>query len=207
MGSSSDLTVPRVKKEPVYKTNDADLRQAARIYLRDLAPEGVRVVEEMCLDRGTVRVDLALLTAPLLGVELKSDRDTLARLPAQMKHYNAVFGRMVLIVGAKHVEKALALIPEWWTLLIARHDGDGVTLEIARDGRDNPNLSVKAVSDLLWRDETLALLTSRGLDKGWRTKRVAQLRRRLRENVAADVIVSAVSETLAARAGWLPSKA
>jgi hypothetical protein len=114
---------------------------------------------------------------------------------------------MVLIVGSKHVEKARTLIPEWWTLIVARHDGERVVLELVREGGENPNLSIKAVSDLLWRAEALALLTTYGLDKGWRTKRVAQIRRRLRENVAADVVISAVSETLGARVGWLQAKA
>jgi hypothetical protein len=166
------------------------------------------MVEEMCLSGGAVRVDMALLTAPLTGIELKSDRDTLARLPAQMKVYNQVFGRMILIIGPKHLTKALALVPDWWGIFVATMaEDEAVSLEIVRPAGDNPKLSAKAVATLLWRAETLDLLKEHGLDKGFRTKNLRVLRKRLNEGVAGDEIVAAVSRTLSKRPGtWLPTK-
>jgi len=102
---------------------DRDVREAVRAYLYDAhkADRETLIVEEMGVWSGTVRIDIAVINGELSGFELKSDRDKLDRLPLQAKVYSKVFDRVTLVVGARHVRKALPLIPEWWSVLIANY--------------------------------------------------------------------------------------
>jgi hypothetical protein len=54
------------------------------------------------LDHGQVFVDVAVINGEIHGYELKSERDTLERLPRQVEVYSAVLGRATLVVGASY---------------------------------------------------------------------------------------------------------
>jgi hypothetical protein len=51
---------------------------------------------------------------PSGGYEIKSDRDTLARLPNQIAAYELCFDTMTMVVGKRHLAKCRATLPEWW---------------------------------------------------------------------------------------------
>jgi hypothetical protein len=71
---------------------------------------------------GSVRIDVAVINGELTGYELKSDRDTLERLPLQAELYSRVFDRLILVVGKRHAKKAIEHIPEWWWGLRSRRE-------------------------------------------------------------------------------------
>ena len=78
-------------KEPAKKArgtgvSDAEIRPALRERLiRRHANEADTVlIEELGLRRGKVRVDLTVVNGSLHGFEIKSDRDSLRRLAAQV---------------------------------------------------------------------------------------------------------------------------
>jgi hypothetical protein len=50
------------------------------------------MLDEFGLEHGEVRVDVAVINGELHGYEIKSERDTLERLPRQVKAYSAVLG-------------------------------------------------------------------------------------------------------------------
>ena len=64
---------------------DIDVRQAVKSYLKALHEDdpATRIVEEMGIWAGSVRIDIAVINGELSGFELKSDSDTLQRLPLQ----------------------------------------------------------------------------------------------------------------------------
>lgn len=74
-------------------------------HLRAENPEWARsvVASEFCLGETGVRVDLAVLGAEFLGIEIKSELDSLKRLPMQIAAYKSYFDRVVLVVAACHV--------------------------------------------------------------------------------------------------------
>jgi hypothetical protein len=49
----------------------------------------------------------------LWGYELKSERDTLERLPLQARIYSRVFDRVTLVTGLRHAGAAEDRIPGW----------------------------------------------------------------------------------------------
>ena len=51
---------------------------------------------------GTVRIDVAVLNGEMCGYEIKSDRDTLERLPFQIEIYSKEFDKLTLVVGRRH---------------------------------------------------------------------------------------------------------
>src|ERR1043166_9427743 len=121
---------------------DRDVRAAVRQKLN--AKYGsdpmTRIVEDMGVWSGSVRIDLAVINGELSGFELKSDRDTLERLPFQAALYSRVFDRVELIVGSHHAERAAAMVPDWWAVSVASMKNGVVHLRpmIGFSGTKNP---------------------------------------------------------------------
>lgn len=142
-------------------TSDRDIRTA--LYETELArfsadPHSL-LVDELGVCQGEFRIDVAVVNGALHGWEIKSDRDTLARLPSQAQAYSRVFDTVTLVVGETHLHDALALIPGWWGVLVASRRRDGADLGAVRAGARNPAPDPLALAQLLWRDELIAILT------------------------------------------------
>lgn len=184
---------------------DLDVRLAVRSRLRREHQDDMdtRVVEEMGIWNGAVRVDLAVINGEFVGYEIKSARDTLARLPNQASLYNGVFDRVNLVAAEKHLDHAIGEMPEWWGMICARSDGGGVRLEVLRLAGTNPAIEPLQVARLLWRDEALAILdrcdAARGVRSGTREKIAA----RLAETLSLDELRRQVRQCLKVRGSWL----
>lgn len=77
------------------------------------------VANELPLGKTGVRADLALLGRNFIGIEVKSELDTLRRLEKQLLVYRKYFDRTILLVSEKHVAKIAAdayLDIEIWTV-------------------------------------------------------------------------------------------
>ena len=77
------------------------------------------ILNELGLRHGRCRVDVAVVNGSVHGNELKSDRDTLDRLSFQVQTYGKVLDRATLVVGERHAEKAIAMLPDWWGIKVA----------------------------------------------------------------------------------------
>jgi hypothetical protein len=185
---------------------DIDVRLAVRKSLDDAhaGDSETRIVEEMGIWAGSVRVDIAVINGELHGVELKSARDTLERLPNQITLYSEVFDRMTLVVAERHVEKAIASIPGWWGVVVATNDSqECVRLHPVRSGSENLGLSPLQIARLLWRSEALSILQRTFRDKGVRSKSSDVVARRLAESLPVDILRAEVRVALRARFNWL----
>ncbi|MBI2319865.1 MAG: sce7726 family protein, partial [Betaproteobacteria bacterium] len=118
----------------------------------------VVMVEEMEVCSGRARVDLAVISDQLIGIEIKSGKDDVTRLPAQAEAYSRCFDRVVLVVDESLVAKAAPLIPTWWGLVVTFQQDDRLTYVFERRPRRNPHLDLDALLALLWREEVAALL-------------------------------------------------
>src|SRR5215472_4149028 len=94
-----------------YDVRNALCRKVLAEHFRDPA---TLVVQELGLWHGDVRVDIAVVNGRFHGFEIKSDTDTLSRLPAQMIAYNNVFDRVTIVAGTKHIEAIGNTVPSWW---------------------------------------------------------------------------------------------
>lgn len=163
----------------------------------------VKIVQEMGVWAGTVRVDIAVLNGEMAGYELKSDSDTLVRLPLQAEIYSRVFDRMTLVVGDRHFGKAAEIVPKWWGIVKAVECMDGIKLRQARPSLKNRAQEPYLIAELLRKDEALLILEQFGLAVGWRSKKVRAIHERLSEELPLRVLRNKVRETLKARTGWL----
>jgi hypothetical protein len=137
------------------------------------------------------------------GFELKSDCDTLRRLPSQVKIYNSVLDRITLVVGNRHFKESIKLIPEWWGIKLAETGGrGGVRLIEVRKPRNNPLQDILAVSKLLWRAEAVTLLEDLDKAEAVRWKPRAEVYARLVEVADPDLIRDRVRHQLRTRKNW-----
>jgi hypothetical protein len=184
---------------------DADVRAAVRAKLQASHQNdpNTLVVEEMGVWANSVRIDIAVVNGELAGFELKSDRDTLERLPLQAKIYSKVFDRLTLVVGTRHAKKAVLMVPRWWGVIEAQETESGIALTNFREGKVNPKPDPLLVARLLWKPEAIEALAHHELAKGWRSKGLDQLHQRLAAELPFDVLAREVREALKSRQGWL----
>lgn len=184
---------------------DSEIRLAAKTsflapFLRD--PE-VLVVEELGLRHGAGRIDIAVINGELHGYELKSDQDTLRRLPQQILIYGSVLDRVSLVLTTEHLSLAEILIPTWWEIVLAdRTDKGEITFQTIRPGSKNENVSAQDILKLLWREEALAILSELEAAEGMRSKSRKLIYNRICELVELSFVQDRVRRTLKARQSW-----
>lgn len=151
-----------IASSPAKLISEAELRAAALTWLQSDTPSASRrVYEELPVERGAARIDLAVVSTDLHGVELKSDFDSYARMHNQIHAYNRVFDRITLVTGDKLVDSALKLMPKWWGITIANRLSDsGIVLNNVRPAGVNPNQDAYSLAALLWSEEAKAILTA-----------------------------------------------
>ncbi len=182
---------------------DRDIRTALHNRLSAEHGPGTQYVDELGIC-GAVRVDVAVLNGIFSGYELKSDRDTLRRLPVQVEVYSKVFDRATLVVGASHHAHArtLGFLPDWWGVIVASNTMNGVLLEEDRPSTWNEHVDPEALSQLLWRQEMLEELEMRGLEVGFKSKPRGVLAQVLARELPIDELRATVRHRLKTREGW-----
>jgi hypothetical protein len=161
------------------------------------------ILEELGLRHGATRVDMVVVNGSLHGFEIKSDRDSLRRLPRQVKMYSEILDYVTLVVGQRHADKATPTTPNWWGIQVADRGQDGkVRLQEERQPLENPAPDKLAIAKLLWRDEAIMLLEELGAADGIRSKPRRFVYSRLAEVAEIDTIRAYVRERLKSRKDW-----
>lgn len=187
------------------RTNDACLRRALkeRLALRYRDDADVIIVEELPASRASTRVDMAVLNGHLHGFEIKSDLDTLARLPRQVAAFSPSMQAMTLVVADRHLEQALDLVPDWWGLMTASPTALGrIKFKAVRRGRRNRVIDARSVAELLEREELLAVLRRRQADHGVRTADYRAILDRAVSSIPVRNLIDEVREELKFRVAW-----
>ena len=189
----------------LLSTNDKIIRTALRTYLSKLhaGDRKLRIVEEFGVEHGAARVDVAVVNGILHGYEIKSDRDTLSRLPEQMDAYNAVFDQVTLILGKQHLYEAINLVPDWWGILIAKVVTDSsVGFTRIREAKENIGQRNLSIARLLWRGEALRILEEAGEAGGLRSKPRARIYEKLSTIFDQTTLEEKVRDVLFVREDW-----
>lgn len=184
---------------------DGDVRATLRDALRQWHGDEsrARIVEEFGIGNGDVRVDLVAIDEWLHGYEIKSDADTLARLPTQARRYSQALDRVTLVVGERHHSKAKRMVPDWWGVMTAVPIRPGlVRLYPDRPAAPNPEVDPFAVASLLWREEALAILEGMDALGGLRSRARAFLFNRLTQVFSREELQTLVRSTLRYRTDW-----
>ena len=183
--------------------SDAAVRAALKgswLHPRD----GRVVLDEVGLFRGQSRVDLVVISDQLEAYEIKSDADSLSRLPAQVEAYSRVFERVTLVCASRHLVRAMMIVPDWWAILEVGR-GDETMFERRREGRENPEIDTLAVAQLLWRDDALDVLDRYDCAMGLWTVTRAKIWDALSQHVPADDLLSEARSFFRRRAALKPA--
>jgi hypothetical protein len=89
-----------------------------------------------------------------------------------MHEYNAVFDKITIVVGQRHLLDAIHQIPEWWGITLAKINLDQqVVFYSIREAKNNNDKQVPvSIARMLWRAEALKILEERNEADGIRTK-------------------------------------
>lgn len=107
------------------------------------------IVQELGVGKLANRADLALIDKDLHCFEIKTNRDTLARLDQQVEAYSSVANRVSVACATRHMKTALARLPEHVGLLEIVDIEDTPTLRPVRDARPSPLFSPLSALDFL----------------------------------------------------------
>ncbi|KGE17554.1 sce7726 family protein [Paenibacillus wynnii] len=188
------------------KTKDIDIRTSLHRRLKaEHATEiaDTLILDELALCQGDARIDVAVVNGAINGYEIKSESDTLGRLPRQCEAYSKVFDTVTVLTASKYVEGIINLVPDWWGLTRAEMEEDGVVHFFSiREPQKNPCIDSLALAQLLWRDEAIIILKERGLQKGLLSKPRKVLWEALAENLSLVDLQYEVRKTLKSRTNW-----
>lgn len=197
-----------MKSKNIHKlvpTNDLIIRSALMEALRKLHAQDkkLRIIEELGVSHGTARIDIAVVNGIMHGYEIKSDQDTLQRLPEQMNIFNAVFDKVTLVVGKSHLYNAINIIPDWWGIIVAKADPNGsIIFNVIREGENNKEQDSVSVARLLWREEALKILEETGKAQGFYSKPRASIYEKLSTILDQKTLNAKVRETIFFRSEW-----
>jgi hypothetical protein len=192
----------------MFSTNDKIIRRALLSILdKDLKKyrsendRPAELFEEFGVQHGTSRIDIAVINGVMHGYEIKSDCDTLERLPEQMNEFNAVFDKITLVVGKRHLYKAMHIVPDWWGVMLAKVDTtkNRVVFNTIREPEINKKQVGISIARLLWREEALQILEERNSAKGVRSKPRELIYERLVNILEAGDLKERVSNLLTSR--------
>jgi hypothetical protein len=183
---------------------ELDVRTALLADLREryAGDERTRIVNELAVGGGIARIDVAVVNGRMLGIEIKSDADTLDRLPSQAAVYSEVFDLVTIVCGTRHLSKVDEMVPSWWSIMEAAQSGNCVQFTSIRDGTENPCADSAQIARLLWKDEALYILEKYGLVAGLRSKPREHLVRALCGKLDLSVIQAEVRECIKSRLNW-----
>jgi len=189
--------------------NDSVIRAALKkkVLNHHLKSSSALVIDELGLNHGACRVDIAVVNGKLHGYEIKSDRDTLVRLPEQIRVFNKALDRITLIVGWRHVVSAMRVVPAWWGVsLVERGPRGGIHFTPLRCAQPNPNPDPLALVALLWRGEAVLLLQQFDSAIGIRNRSRSAIYKRLVDAVPDySSLRSLVCQQLRMRVDWRPA--
>jgi hypothetical protein len=146
--------------------NDVEIRQNFhRKQLRQQhAQKDTLVIDELGLNHGKCRADIAVVNGHLIGYEIKSNKDSLRRLEGQIKSYNAVFDKISIVIGDRYINFINKHIPKWWGVIVSTRGPRGaVNFDLIREAQINTNTDPISIAQLLWRNEAEEILHQKRL--------------------------------------------
>ena len=146
--------------------NDLEIRQNfhRKKLRRQHAQKDTLVIDELGLNHGKCRADIAVVNGNLIGYEIKSNKDSLRRLKKQIKSYSAVFDKVFIVVGDRYINSIQRHIPKWWGVIVSMRGSKGaVNFEMIRKAQKNKSIEPISIAQLLWRDEAAEILSQKKL--------------------------------------------
>jgi len=158
-------------------------------------PKQVPTYRDIVLDVLGVQEDFSI------GIEIKSDKDSLVRFARQEPCYAKLCKENYLVIGEKFLSK-LQLIPHYWGVIVVYDGGDGLRAEIIREATTSPHYEPDALLMLMWQDELRMVLKKHNLYKGLSKSRARFQRRKLKESLDEEMLAKEMHWVFSVRDGW-----
>lgn len=158
----------------------------------------VRIIEEKQIAKSRADVIL-VLEEKLIGVEIKSDADTYARLARQVKDYNKFFDYNYVVVGSSHSKHIEEHVPEYWGIIEAISKEESVEFNVLREPEINKRAQrtykMKRKLSILWRPELSHIQEINGMPK-YKQRSKDFVITKIMEKVPWDLLHRQISEEL-----------
>lgn len=176
-----------------YVNHDSDIREDLFEFLEQNFGR-VRFLEELTIGRS--RADIVMVTGnALYGIEIKSDADTYARLPSQVRNYNRYFDYNIIAAGSTHALHAGEHVPDHWGIITMEFVNGKPDFYIARLPRKNPECRMKYKLSILWRPE-LARIQERNNMFRYKEKSKQFVQEKIMEKISGEQLHEEISAEL-----------
>jgi hypothetical protein len=152
---------------------EAAVRDSLREVVLARVPELSEAYYEFWVPRTNERADVAAVGSSFWGFEIKTERDTLSRLPRQVEAYSRLFDRCSVVVAERHLDAALSVVPEWWGAAVILNGRTPPTFRLVRLPRRNQGVDPQTLVRLLWREEVRSILSAFGAELDPRASRAS----------------------------------
>ncbi|WP_206913402.1 hypothetical protein IGL98_001385 [Enterococcus sp. DIV0840] len=123
----------------MHRLDDSLIREALIERLKTY--KNCTIIEEITVPTGKARADVVAINGHVCGYEIKSNVDSLERLPNQLKWYDYSFEMNTIVTGEKYYDKVLKFVPEYWGIILVLIDEKGqLKLKFIRKAKLNPKL-------------------------------------------------------------------
>ena len=100
-----------------------------------------KIEEEYTTPSGKARADVLAINGHINAYEIKSDYDSLIRLPSQIREYDESFERNHIVTSNKYIEKCYSILPSHWgIILVEKNRLDNLHLRFIKKATLNPNI-------------------------------------------------------------------
>lgn len=176
---------------------DQDIREPLFEFLEDKFDK-IRIIEEKQIAKSRADV-MVVLPDSLVGIEIKSDADTYARLERQVKDYNRFFDFNYLVVGSIHARHAAEHVPDFWGIISAEELEAGIDFLVLREPSENKRAQktykMKRKLSILWRPELAHLQEINNMPK-YKQRSKDFVINKIMEKVDWNTLHSQISEEL-----------
>ena len=179
--------------------NDREIRPLLWSFLKTLYPQGAWIEE---FNFGKTRADFVVIDDSFLyAFEIKGSKDTLERLPKQIKSYDSVATKNYVVITSKWEEIIRGQIPEYWGILLAAEDS---VVEV-RPAADNPKRKSRDIAMEMWSGEIRAFMGASNLVS--QPSRISKAKAAsLCKGVSPDKVTAALVESIYLREGYRIAK-
>lgn len=186
-------------------TNEQDIRHAlhSRLQRQYHVKSEHLVVDELSLEHGRNRVDIALFASYIHGYEIKSSKDNLLRLPNQLSQYSKSLQKVTFVVAENHYKDVMLSTPEWCGLILAtKGPKGGVSFRSIRRAKLNPHVDFFSLAHILWKEEAIDLLYQCGVKERLVHKSRKELYEQLNIFMTVQQLALEIKTKLLKRGNW-----
>ncbi len=186
-------------------TNDQDIRHAlhSRLQKQYYVKDDHLVIDELSLEHGRNRVDIAVFDSCIHGYEIKSSKDNLLRLQNQLSQYSKSLQKVTFVVAENHFKDVMISTPEWCGLiLVTKGPRGGVSFRSMRRAKLNPNVDFFSLAHILWKSEAIDLLYQYGVTERLEYKTRKELYKQLNQVMTVQQLALEIKIKLLKRGNW-----